>query len=843
MVFSDLTEVNGMKNTIKSFFCIFLCVVMIAAFAPKFELSSYAADKGDQTLSLEKGGGYMYCGVGLYLKGANSVSGSTATYVVDRYLYTDFSQLGTTYEVNMWATGIYASTNVTSTGYTLSDPCYNNKTPLSSSAYSNNGPVPFVRDGYMSGAIPAAGSSTEFTVTAGVSSTFFYGSLWPTDSASVTATVKIIAVDTTNLRQLISSCSGLRQSCWTSATWTPFANALSNAQTLVDSSSARQSDINSAYTALNNARQNLVHNGLLSACEYCRNGGGNTDIKVESYLNLSYGSAGERNLYDLYLPANTSGDISMILFIHGGTWLFGSKEDMTTEALNACKTYGVATAAISYRYTSIYVSGWNILDDIQAAVSAIKETAASKGLNIKKMMVYGFSAGAHLSMMYAYTRADVSAIKPVCVFDKSGPAYLCNDAYMNEASYMNNILSCICGFYFTAETRTYALPSLLKMSPAHYVNSNSVPTIVCHGMQDSMVPFTDSVVLNQALDNAGVTHEYIVFPTSNHGLESDPDKSVLMQAALERYIDTYLLDVQPTTVHHYVATIVPATCTTEGYTKYTCSDCGKYYLSDFVYPSHTNGKEVRENYVEPTCTTGGGFDGVVKCTVCGQEVSRTHVELNPKGHTSVSDQGYAATCTQNGLTDGSHCFVCNAVLTEQTVIPATGHTAGEWETTSPATYTSTGTQIKKCTVCGEIVDYDVIPVLTPEYSLNDNSSMKIDSEKMLLKNVPQGVEDLNEYFTLGGCTIETDGFIATGTTVTIKDVCGLTMASLKAVVGGDLTGDGYVDVFDIAVAGEYINTFTEPDDEAYLSAADLCEDGYLDASDLACAAYIANFES
>ena len=587
------------------------------------------------------------------------------------------------------------------------------------------------------------------------------------------------------------------------------------------------------------------------------------------------------------------------------------------------------------------------------------------------MMVCGFSAGAHLSLMYAYTKKDVSAIDPVCVFSRSGPAYLYNEEYMEESSQMPYVLSCICGQYFTEETRQYAFNALLDMSPAAHFTSTSVPTVVCHGMKDNIVPYKDSVILNQALDNAGVTHEYIVFPNSNHGLESDPDKSVLMQNAFERYVDTYLLDVQPTTVHHYVATVTPATCTTEGYTRYTCTDCGKYYLSDFVYPTHSNGEEVRENVVEATCTTSGSFEGVVYCTVCGQEVSRTPVIVNAKGHTAVTDQGYAATCTSAGLTDGSHCSVCNAVITAQTVIPATGHTvvvdeasaptctstgltqgshcsvcnavltaqtvipatghtvvvdeayaptctavgktqgshcsvcgtvltaqediaalghtplasvrenetastcivnggyddvvycsvcggeisrehtsfdlashkAGAWETTVPATYTSTGTQVKRCTVCSATIATKTIPVLTPEYSVKDNTAMLIDGENMLLKNVPQGTDDLSDYLTLAGCTVETeDTTVGTGTVVTIKNFSGITIAELTAVVGGDLTGDGYVDAFDIAVEGEYINTFTAPEDDFYMCAADIFEDGYLDAIDLAYVIHTANFE-
>ena len=47
------------------------------------------------------------------------------------------------------------------------------------------------------------------------------------------------------------------------------------------------------------------------------------------------------------------------------------------------------------------------------------------------------------------------------------------------------------------------------------------------------------------------------------------------------------------------------------------------------------------------------------------------------GHTMVSDAGRDATCTEPGLTEGSHCSVCDEVLTAQEEIPALGHDYGE----------------------------------------------------------------------------------------------------------------------------------------------------------------------
>ena len=42
-------------------------------------------------------------------------------------------------------------------------------------------------------------------------------------------------------------------------------------------------------------------------------------------------------------------------------------------------------------------------------------------------------------------------------------------------------------------------------------------------------------------------------------------------------------------------------------------------------------------------------------------------------HEVVIDEAVAATCTRDGVTEGSHCSKCGEVLEEQTVIPAMGH--------------------------------------------------------------------------------------------------------------------------------------------------------------------------
>jgi len=72
--------------------------------------------------------------------------------------------------------------------------------------------------------------------------------------------------------------------------------------------------------------------------------------------------------------------------------------------------------------------------------------------------------------------------------------------------------------------------------------------------------------------------------------------------------------------------------------------------------------------VAATCTTTGTV--TYTCGACGDTYNETLEKLS---HTVVTDAAVAATCTTSGLTAGSHCSVCNTVLTAQQTVPATGH--------------------------------------------------------------------------------------------------------------------------------------------------------------------------
>ena len=160
-----------------------------------------------------------------------------------------------------------------------------------------------------------------------------------------------------------------------------------------------------------------------------------------------------------------------------------------------------------------------------------------------------------------------------------------------------------------------------------------------------------------------------------------------------------------TTEHNYVVDkVVDPTCTAEGYTVYTCSGCGGTKNGDTVSAlGHTEGEAVEENIVAATCTEGGSYDEVVYCTVCEEEISRETKTVDALGHDEVTDAAVAATCTETGKTEGSHCDRCSEVLVAQTVVDALGHDVKVDEAVA-ATCTATGlTEGKHCDRCSEVL--------------------------------------------------------------------------------------------------------------------------------------------
>ena len=113
----------------------------------------------------------------------------------------------------------------------------------------------------------------------------------------------------------------------------------------------------------------------------------------------------------------------------------------------------------------------------------------------------------------------------------------------------------------------------------------------------------------------------------------------------------------------------------------------------------------------PGCETAGVM--TYTCTLCG---ATTTEEIAPAGHIEVIVPGYPAGCTTDGLTDGCYCDACGTILKFQNVIPAMGHSFGQWETIIEPTETEEGCERRICLLCGATEERAIPSLGAGEYT-------------------------------------------------------------------------------------------------------------------------------
>ena len=84
-------------------------------------------------------------------------------------------------------------------------------------------------------------------------------------------------------------------------------------------------------------------------------------------------------------------------------------------------------------------------------------------------------------------------------------------------------------------------------------------------------------------------------------------------------------------------------------------------------------------------------------------------------HTVCTEKAVAPTCTENGLTEGKRCSVCNEIIIAQKIVNAKGHVYGEWVIITQPTESESGIKRRDCKNC-EAFETDTVPSVSHDHS-------------------------------------------------------------------------------------------------------------------------------
>lgn len=221
-------------------------------------------------------------------------------------------------------------------------------------------------------------------------------------------------------------------------------------------------------------------------------------------------------------PSAIKNSKKAMLLIHGGAWKRGYRGSLP-EWNRMLSNLGFTVFDIEYRMVGDLPPGGAAqatVEDSKCALAWITANAAMYGIDPNRISVMGQSAGGHLALMTAYT-SGTESFRPSCdlpegkikaVVDIYGPTDLVDFAEGPESTDVSReIANDVFGGTVQEKRAAY-----WAFSPVAYLRSDLPPTLSIHGATDHLVPASQTRRLVAGLSKAGVPHEVVYLPFSDH---------------------------------------------------------------------------------------------------------------------------------------------------------------------------------------------------------------------------------------------------------------------------------------------------------------------------------------
>ena len=224
--------------------------------------------------------------------------------------------------------------------------------------------------------------------------------------------------------------------------------------------------------------------------------------------NVHYGNHPQQTM-DVYIPAGVRDTMGLIVLVHGGSWYQRDKSDFAPwfDYERGLARYAVIN--INYRLdTPTAPPVPQQTDDIASAIDALN---SKYNFPANRIILFGLSSGSHISSLYAYRYANPQHIKGVINF--VGPVDFNDPQYHTPGhwQYIFTGIEYIFNHPYQGNENYYA-----GVSPYHYINASTPPSILFYGGADTLVPPTQGQRLHARLDSAGVENEFYLYPNSGH---------------------------------------------------------------------------------------------------------------------------------------------------------------------------------------------------------------------------------------------------------------------------------------------------------------------------------------
>ncbi|MEX2556220.1 MAG: alpha/beta hydrolase [Actinomycetota bacterium] len=262
---------------------------------------------------------------------------------------------------------------------------------------------------------------------------------------------------------------------------------------------------------------------------------------VERTRNIPYGPVKRRNLLDVYRHKEHPTGAPVLLFVHGGAWTIGNKDQQGKPLMLHFASRGWVCFAPNYRMAPR--SPWPAhIEDVKKAIAWIREHGPEHGADPNFILITGGSAGGHLAALAATSPND-PAFQPGfedadTTLQAAVPHYGIYD--MTDRSNVNTRgrLKMLERVVFKKKYKDD--PEIFRQaSPIHRAGPDAPPFLVIHGAHDNLAPVKEARRFVARLrEVSGDPVVYAELPGTQHAFDVFPSiRTAHVVRAVERFAD------------------------------------------------------------------------------------------------------------------------------------------------------------------------------------------------------------------------------------------------------------------------------------------------------------------
>ena len=339
--------------------------------------------------------------------------------------------------------------------------------------------------------------------------------------------------------------------------------------------------------------------------------GENVDT-IYNYRDFSYDEESCYRYFDLYTDvplSELSASTPVFVYLHGGSWVGGSRHGDGGTVCSHLVKQGYAVVSMEYallfglnqidsaekgveHWTTdemlaqllnpqIVVTFEDMMDDVRTLLNCLHDVYFPRwGLTATKVGFGGYSAGGHLSSLYAYKYNDAK-LKAAFLVSIAGPVHFLDESYLRvyakimERPIMAGMLTTFAetlGLIFDSEPVDMSTPEGYELAvqlihtvqPVDYITADSIPTVLSYGgydetdnvydedfytsdpinfeaPSDSLIPVSVFRTICALLEQNGVVHFAHLWPTKSHVHTADDEDSCRWMAECAKVLgDIYL---------------------------------------------------------------------------------------------------------------------------------------------------------------------------------------------------------------------------------------------------------------------------------------------------------------